>query len=168
MLDAPFRLRLLPLAAVCLSLLSSAPAATPGPRERTAQDQNAVGLRPGESVPLTVRWIVEDGYYLDEKTTSTVAFSAVAGITVDPAKVETAGRVVGMHEQKTTVSVGASVSGRVDLKANAVIFFCSVREQWCKRVTRTLSVPLRISPDAVPPAGGLELELPIPLGDERD
>ena len=155
---------LLPLGVVvCLVVMplsSVAPAAQ--------DEKSTAGLRPGESVALTVRWVVEDGYYLDEKTTSSIAFVAANGLSVSPAKVETSGRVVGMQEQKATVSVSASASGRIDLKGNAVIFFCSVREQWCKRVTRTITLPLRIAADAVPPAGGLELELPIPLGDERD
>jgi len=161
---ASFLPRLLPLAAaVCLSLVPLSSAA------RAYQDrESTAGLRPGEAVPLTVRWVVEDGYYLDEKTTSSVAFVAANGLSVSPDKVETSGRVVGMQEQKATLNVSASASGRIDLKGNAVIFFCSVREQWCKRVTRTVTVPVRISPDAVPPTGGLELELPIPLGDERD
>jgi hypothetical protein len=164
MLAASFLQRLLPLAAgVCLSL-----APLSSETRLTQDDTSTVGLRPGESVPLTVRFVVEDGYYLDDKTTSSVAFVAANGLSVSPAKVETTGRVVGMQEQKATLNVSASASGRVDLKGNAVIFFCSVREQWCKRVTRTVTVPVRISPDATTPAGGLELELPIPLGDERD
>ena len=164
MLAASFLPRLLPLAVgVCVLLAPLSSTA------RAAQDDKpTAGLRPGESVPLIVRWVVEDGYYLDEKTTSSVAFVAADGLSVSPAKVETSGRVVGMQEQKATLSVSASASGRIDLKGNAVIFFCSVREQWCKRVTRTVTVPVRISPDAAPPVGGLELELPIPLGDERD
>ena len=119
-------------------------------------------------MPLTVRWVVEDGYYLDEKTTSSVAFVPAAGLSVAPGKLETTGRVIGTHEQKATLTVSASASGRIDLKGNAVIFFCSVREQWCKRVSRTVSVPVRISPDATPPASGLELELPVPRDDERE
>jgi hypothetical protein len=165
---ASFFPRLLPVAAaVCLSLLPMSPA--PRPIQAGTQDEKTTaGLKPGESVPLTVRWVVEDGYYLDEKTTSSVAFVVADGLSVTPGKVETSGRVVGMQEQKATLSVSASALGRIDLKGNAVIFFCSVREQWCKRVTRTVSLPVRVSADAVPPAGGLELELPIPLGDERD
>ncbi len=156
--------RLLSLAAgVYLSLAPLAP-----PARALQDDKPTAGLKPGTSAPLTVRWVVEDGYYLDEKTTSSVAFVAANGLSVSPANVETTGRVVGMQEQKATVSVSASAAGRIDLKGNAVIFFCSVREQWCKRVTRTVTLPLMIAGDAVPPPGGLELELPIPLGDERD
>ena len=138
----------------------------PGPGAQRAGETQA--LRPGDRAELTVRWLIEDGYYLDEKTTSSLVFTPPAGISLTPAKLETSGRVIGVSEQTASVSVSSDVPPGVHrVKVEAVIYFCSLREQWCKRVTRTVQLPIEVSAEAGSGQKALELELRVPLDDER-
>jgi hypothetical protein len=132
-------------------------------------DQGAApAVRPGDRVDLTVRWILEDGYYLDDKTKSILTFSPPRGISMTPSRLQTSGRIIGVSEQKAVIGVAKTVPpGTHRVTVDAEIYFCSLREQWCKRVTRKLDLPVDVSASA--PAGrkALELELPVPLDDER-
>ncbi len=127
-----------------------------------------VAVRPGARLNFTIRWIIEDGYYLDEKTTSSLAFTPPAGISIAPRKIATSGRIIGVAEQTAALRIGARVApGIHTVKADAVIFFCSLREQWCKRVTRTVTFPIAVSRDAPADPKPLELEVAVPLDYER-
>lgn len=125
-------------------------------------------LRAGESVVLTVRWVVEDGYYLDEATPSSLSFVAPEGIAIVPGTVETEGRVVGTAEQQARLSVAAGAkAGRREVRGNLVLFFCSAREQWCRRLTRDVGLAIEVVPDRAGPPGPVEIEVIVPLDDER-
>lgn len=141
---------------VCLLLATAAEAAGP------------VALRAGEAVALTVRWVVEDGYYLDEATPSSLSFVAPEGIAVDPATVETEGRIVGIAEQQVRLSVAAGAkAGRRTVRGNLVLFFCSLREQWCRRLTRKVELAIEVVSDRAGPPVPVEIEVIVPLDDER-
>lgn len=125
-------------------------------------------LLAGESVPLVVRWVVEDGYYLDEDTRSSIAFTGPGDVSIDPPTVETEGRVVGIVEQRAKVTVAADAKpGRRAVRGDLVLFFCSMREKWCKRVTRRLELGLEVVAARAGPASPVELEVIVPLDEDR-
>jgi hypothetical protein len=130
--------------------------------------EGAQSVRPGDRVDLTIRWILEDGYYLDDKTKSSLTFSPPRGISMTPSKLQTSGRIIGMSEQAAVIRVAKSVApGSHRVTVAAEIYFCSLREQWCKRVTRKLDLRIDVSTSAAEGRKALELELPVPLDDER-
>lgn len=135
----------------------------------TAAEANGpVALRAGETVALTVRWIVEDGYYLDEATPSSLSFVPPEGVAIDPATIETEGRVVGIAEQQARLSVAAGAkAGRRAVRGDLVLFFCSSREQWCRRLTRQVALAIEVVAERAGPPGPVEIEVIVPLDDER-
>jgi hypothetical protein len=131
--------------------------------------QGPTPLSPGETTTLTVRWAVEDGYYMPDNTPSSLAFAPAGGVRVEPGSLETSGRLIGVSEQNAKVVVAEDAPAATNrLKVAAVIYFCSSREQWCKRITRSLELPVTVAArKAGEPPPVLELELPVPLDAER-
>ncbi len=160
----------------CIVLVAAMAAAAVVPDIAVAQQPTQVpdapppALAPGAASTLIVRWIVEDGYYIDAEPASSVTLRAPAGVRVTPARVETAGRVLGGAEYETRITVaGDARPGRADLRGAVELFFCSIPEKWCKRVTRTTTVPLRVAAAGEAPTAPetIQLELLVPLDEER-
>jgi len=123
---------------------------------------------PGDRGKITVRWVVEDGYYLNPEAPSSIAFSPPPGIKVSPDALETAGKVTGELEQSATIIVDKDARpGRYEVKVAGVLYFCSVREKWCKRTTRSLIAKLAVNRGASAGNKNIDIELVVPLPEEQ-
>ena len=120
-------------------------------------------LRPGTTTPLAVRWVVEDGYYIGAEQPSTLEFQNTAHLAILPQKLATAGKVMGEFEQSATLSVAKGApSGRREVSAKATVYFCSIREQLCRRTTRTLRLVVVVDSKAALPAPAIDLPIVVP------
>jgi len=120
-------------------------------------------LRPGTTASLAVRWVVEDGYYIGAEQPSTLEFQNTPHVAIAPQKLTTAGKVMGELEQSATLSVAKGApSGRREVLAKATVYFCSIREQLCRRTTRTLTIAVVVDSKAALPAPTIDLPIVVP------
>lgn len=107
-------------------------------------------------VQLKVRWVVEEGYYLEEPP-SNITFSPPSGVKVTPERLETKGRIMGEFEQTTEVS--AAKPGTYEIPASGEVYYCSIRESWCLLVKRSWKVKVETGAVEKKPAV-LEIQVP--------
>lgn len=134
--------------------------ASPAPQNAPAPQL----LLAGAQATLTVRWFVEEGYYISAEPPTTLAFIVPEGIEVSPSHLEIGEEVTSMFEQSAKVTVAKDIApGTYEIVGAAEYYYCSILEGWCNQGSRRVAIQVKVV-EGQQKSLGLLMEIVVPMG----